>query len=104
MAAVMQENWKQIGVDLSIKEVPQATWFQSTRVDRDFDVIYNTYSTNIDPDQSTSFHSRNIAAGGGNAANYANAHVDKTLQQATAPTDRASRNALYAQTHENRSD
>lgn len=100
MAAVMQQNWKDIGVEITIKDVPQASWFQNTRVDRDFDVIYNTYSTNIDPDQSTSFHSRNIAAGGGNASGYSNLQVDKLLDQAVATSDRPARKALYAQIQE----
>jgi len=97
MAEVMQQSWKKIGADVTVRAVPQPAWVQSTRFDRNFDVVYNTFSQNIDPDQSSAFHSRNAVPGGSNAATYVNAEVDKLVDQASAATDRATRKRLYAQ-------
>ena len=98
MAAVMQQNWKKIGVDVSVRQLAQPEWIAKTNIEHDFDMGYGGASASpLDPDLSGSLHSRNVGARGSNYSSYVNPEIDKLLDQAVAIADQAARKKLYVQ-------
>lgn len=97
-AAILQQNWKDIGADVSIRAPRNAQQIQNA-LDREFEVIMQTppYATNVDPDPSQGFHSRGAVKGARNFSNYKNAQVDQLLDQAATTLDQAKRKDLYFQ-------
>jgi peptide/nickel transport system substrate-binding protein len=97
MLTVMQQSWKDIGVDAtpSLIQFPQLV-SQIVSI-RTFDVFLVGFNWAIDPDESPLFHSRNTAAGGFNGADFKNSDVDSILDQALVTLDKTKRKQLYGQ-------
>jgi len=97
MLTVMQQSWKDIGVDAtpSLIQFPQLV-SQIVSI-RTFDVFLVGFNWAIDPDESPLFHSRNTAAGGFNGADFKNSDVDSILDQALVTLDKTKRKQLYNQ-------
>ncbi len=94
---VMQQSWKDIGVDATPKliQFPQlVTEIVSTRT---FDMFLVGFSWGQDPDEAPLFHSRNTVPGGFNGADFKNADVDAALDGAIATLDKNKRKQLYYQ-------
>ncbi|MGA8924058.1 MAG: ABC transporter substrate-binding protein, partial [Candidatus Dormiibacterota bacterium] len=94
---VMQQSWKDIGVDATPKliQFPQlVTEIVSTRT---FDLFLVGFSWGQDPDESPLFHSRNTVPGGFNGADFKNADVDAALDAALATLDMNKRKQYYYQ-------
>ena len=94
---VMQQSWKDIGVDATPKliQFPQlVTEIVSTRT---FDMFLVGFSWGQDPDEAPLFHSRNTVAGGFNGADFKNAEVDAALDGAIATLDKEKRKQFYYQ-------
>lgn len=92
---VMQQSWKDIGVDATPKliQFPQlVTEIVSTRT---FDMFLVGFSWGQDPDEAPLFHSRNTVAGGFNGADFKNADVDAALDGAIATLDKEKRKQFY---------
>ena len=92
---VMQQSWKDIGVDATPKliQFPQlVTEIVSTR---DFDMFLVGFSWTQDPDESPLFHSRNTVPGGFNGADFKNSDVDAALDGAVATLDKNKRKDFY---------
>jgi peptide/nickel transport system substrate-binding protein len=97
LLTVMQQQWKDIGVDAtpSLIQFPQlVTQIVSTRT---FDMFLVGFSWGQDPDEAPLFHSRNTVAGGFNGADFKNDQVDSLLDQALATLDQSKRKSLYFQ-------
>ena len=97
LLTVMQQSWKDIGVDATptLIQFPQlVTEIVSTR---DFDMFLVGFSWGQDPDEAPLFHSRNTAPGGFNGADFKNADVDAALDAAIATLDKTKRKQLYYQ-------
>jgi peptide/nickel transport system substrate-binding protein len=97
MLTVMQQSWKDIGVDAtpSLIQFPQLV-SQIVSI-RTFDVFLVGFNWTVDPDESPLFHSRNTVAGGFNGADFKNSDVDSILDQAVATLDKTKRKQLYSQ-------
>ena len=94
---VMQQSWKDIGVEATPKliQFPQlVTEIVSTR---DFDMFLVGFSWGQDPDEAPLFHSRNTAPGGFNGADFKNSDVDAALDGALVTLDKNKRKQLYYQ-------
>ncbi len=92
---VMQQSWKDIGVDATptLIQFPQlVTEIVSTRT---FDMFLVGFSWGQDPDEAPLFHSRNTVAGGFNGADFKNADVDAALDGAIATLDKNKRKEFY---------
>jgi peptide/nickel transport system substrate-binding protein len=100
IAEIFQQNWKDIGITLTIRPVPFAQLTSRVLVDRSFDAVANNpISTLIgaDPDVSAIFHSRNAAQGSRNFTFYKNQKLDQLLDAGVATTDQAKRKEIYFQ-------
>ncbi len=97
MLQVMQQSWKDIGVDAtpSLIQFPQLV-SQIVSI-RTFDMFLVGFNFAEDPDQSQLWHSRNTAAGGFNGFDFKNDQVDQVLDQAVGTLDKNKRKDLYSQ-------
>jgi len=97
MLQVMQQSWKDIGVDAtpSLIQFPQLV-SQITNI-RTFDMFLVGFNFDEDPDQAQLWHSRNTVAGGFNGFDFKNSEVDSILEQAVGTLDRNKRKELYGQ-------
>ena len=97
MLTIMQQSWKDIGVDATpnLIQFPQlVTEIVDTRA---FDMFLVGFNWSVDPDEAPLFHSRNTVPGGFNGAFFKNSQVDQILDQALATLDQAKRKDLYGQ-------
>jgi peptide/nickel transport system substrate-binding protein len=97
MLTIMQQSWKDIGVDATpnLIQFPQlVTEIVDTRK---FDVFLVGFNWTVDPDESPLYHSRNTAPGGFNGAFFKNQQVDDILDQALGTLDKNKRKELYGQ-------
>jgi peptide/nickel transport system substrate-binding protein len=97
MLTIMQQSWKDIGVDATpnLIQFPQlVTEIVDTRK---FDVFLVGFNWSVDPDESPLYHSRNTAPGGFNGAFFKNTQVDDILDQALGTLDKNKRKELYGQ-------
>jgi peptide/nickel transport system substrate-binding protein len=100
MLQVMQQSWKDIGVDAtpSLIQFPQlVTQIVDTRT---FDMFLVGFNWSVDPDEAPLYHSRNTAPGGFNGADFKNTQVDNILDQALGTLDKNKRKDLYGQFQE----
>jgi peptide/nickel transport system substrate-binding protein len=97
MLTVMQQSWKDIGVDATPKLIQFPQLVSEIVSIRTFDVFLVGFNWSIDPDEAPLFHSRNTAAGGFNGAFFKNTQVDSILDQAIGTLDKNKRKQLYFQ-------
>jgi peptide/nickel transport system substrate-binding protein len=98
-AQIFQQNWKEIGADVSINPIPFSQLTSKVLIDRSYDAVANNPISTLngaDPDVSFSFHSRNAVPGGGNYTYYQNPQLDQLLDQGVSTTDQAKRKEIYA--------
>jgi peptide/nickel transport system substrate-binding protein len=82
----VKNNWKQIGVDLAIKNVPGRILFSEVVPKRDFDFAFYSMVGGVDDDHRTMFHSSFIpneknSYSGQNSSGWSNPNVDKWLDE-----------------------
>lgn len=89
---VVREALKEIGIDMTIKQVDVAVWFDAF-VSGKFQITSAYQERTIDPD---SFYSLVIKSGGPvNTTGYSNKEVDALIDKAAASIDEAERKAIY---------
>lgn len=95
---IMQQSWRDIGADVTIRQEQTAQLSQRVLVSRDFDAIVNDFGwVSTDPDLTNIITSAANARGGNNGADYRNAEVDGLVQQAVTVSDQNRRRQLYYQ-------
>ena len=91
--AVLQQNWKDIGVEM----VPQFEEFSAfvTRLSKtfDFQAFLVGFAWDVDPDQTAMWHSKQHEAGF-NAFSYSNPKVDELLAQGVRLLDQEQRKQI----------
>jgi peptide/nickel transport system substrate-binding protein len=96
IVSVFQQNWKDIGVEMT----PQTEEFSAfvTRLTKtfDFQTFLVGFFWGVDPDQQTMWDSKQHGPGF-NLYNYSNPKVDELLEQALHTLDKEQRKDLYAQ-------
>ena len=91
---VMQEQWKQIGVEMTPKLEEWNAFLDRLTKTHDFDCFLVGFVWGVDPNQRTMFHTDSYK-GGFNMAKYSNPELDKILDDALQTTDVAKRKDLY---------
>ncbi len=103
--ALVQQNWRTIGVDMQINNMPAAVIWGEYYVKSKFDSLLVGIQATIgdDPDCLNRIHSKYIPAetgSGRNVSQYKNPQVDKLLEDGVREVDRARRRPLYLKLQE----
>ena len=95
---VMQQQWKDIGVEATPRAIAFQTLVTQLRSTRTFYMILIGISNqDPDPDETTLFTTKGIGASGLNGMSYSNPQVDQLMSDALQTTDRAKRKPIYFQ-------
>lgn len=94
--AVMQEQWREIGVECNPQTEEWSAFLDRITGTRDFDMFLVGFSWGVDPHQETMWHT-DAADGGFNMNRYSNPDVDDLLEQALEVTDQEERTELYTE-------
>lgn len=97
---LLQQNWQEIGVGMTIKNLPAAVMWGEYWIQSHFEtaIVGNNFMTGPDPAAADYFSSKAIAAQGGSGNNtmqYANPQLDALMQQGATTLDRAKRTEAY---------
>jgi peptide/nickel transport system substrate-binding protein len=95
---LLQQQWKQIGVEIKINNMPAAVLFGDFYRLSKFQTVVIGISMGPDPDHSFRLHSRYIPVKGGkgrNAIAYENPEVDKLLDAGVREIDQEKRKKIY---------
>jgi peptide/nickel transport system substrate-binding protein len=91
---VMQQQLKDVGINMTIKQVEVGVWFNAF-IKGNYQITSAYQERTIDPDN---FYALVIHSGGDiNTTGYANPQADQLIDQARAETDTATRMDLYKQ-------
>ena len=93
-AQVIESDWSQIGVDVSIQVLDFTEWLDR-QGQGEFDALLLGWLGNIDPYDF--YHLQHHSEGIFNSQGYANEEVDRLLDEASIETDEAQRKELYDQ-------
>jgi len=97
-AQLLQEECRQSGVVVKIRQLEGATFFD--RIDSgDFDACMLRWRLDLDPDVFDTFHSTQIPPVGLNHGFYNNAKVDSLLEAGRTTFDQARRTEIYHAIH-----
>lgn len=101
----VQQTFKDIGVEMTISNLPPAVMWGEYWTQSQFDTVLVgiTFMIAADPDVSSRIHSRSIAAQGGKGANnaqYKNAEVDALLDKGAREFDTEKRKEIYFKVQE----
>ncbi len=97
---LLQQNWQDIGVGMTIKNLPAAVMWADYWIQSHFEtaIVGINFMTGPDPAAADYFSSKAIAAQGGSGLNtmqYANPQLDALQQQGATTLDRAERITAY---------
>ncbi len=98
MATVFKEELERAGINMTIRQLEWATFIENL-TQRKFDAITLSWAIPLDQDPYQVWHSSQ-AEKGSNYPGFANAEVDKILEEARVTFDREQRNALYRRWHQ----
>jgi peptide/nickel transport system substrate-binding protein len=100
---ILQQQWRQIGVDMRISNMPASVLFGDFyRLSR-FQTVLIGIAMGPDPDHTFRLHSKYIPIRGGkgrNAIVYDNPEVDRLLDAGVREIDQTKRKAIYAKLQE----
>ena len=95
---LLQQQWRQIGVEMKINNKPAAVLFGDFYRLSKFETIINGIGMGSDPEHSFRMHSKYIPAKGGmgrNSIAYENPEVDRLLEAGVREMDREKRKKIY---------
>ena len=94
---VMQQQWKDIGVEATPRPIAFQTLVTQIRSTHTFAaLLIGIANGDTDPDQTTLWTSKGIGSGGLNGMQYKNPEVDSLMNEALTTTDRSKRKPIYA--------
>ncbi len=91
---VMQEFWKQVGVEMKPQFEEFSVFLDRINKNFDFEMFLVGFSWGVDPDQTTMFDSKQKGTGF-NSFGYKNDKVDMLLDQGLKTLDQEKRKAIY---------
>ena len=103
--ALFQQNWKRIGVEMEIKNMPASVVWGEFTTKSQFDTLLVSWEPTVgmDPDYTARAHSKQIplkTGAGSNYVQYENAEVDRLLELGVTQGNPADRKATYARIQE----
>ncbi|MEO6834644.1 MAG: hypothetical protein ABI231_01880, partial [Candidatus Tumulicola sp.] len=103
--ALVQAQWRQAGVDLSIKNYPSGQLYATKSMggieqSGQFDVIFENWANGTDPDDSILLLCSMAPPAGWNVYHFCNPSLDAAERTALTNYDPAARRAAYARVQE----
>ena len=103
--ALFQQDWKKIGVDMQIKNMPASVVWGEYTTQSQFDTLLVAWEPTVgmDPDYTARAHSKMIPVKdhqGSNYVQYQNPEVDKLLEAGVVETDTEKRKEIYGRVQE----
>ena len=103
--AMVQANWKEIGVAMEIKNMPASVVWGEYTTKSHFDTLMVGWEPTVgmDPDYAARCHSKQIPAKYGTGSNYVqyeNPELDKLLEEGVLISDMEKRKAVYQKIQE----
>jgi peptide/nickel transport system substrate-binding protein len=103
--AMIQANWKKIGVAMEIKNMPASVVWGEYTTKSQFDTLVVGWEPTVgmDPDYTARCHSKQIPAKYGTGSNYVqyeNPELDKLLEEGVLISDMQKRKAVYGKIQE----
>jgi len=96
LAQAVQEQWKAIGVDMSIQEIDVATWLDDQGNTRNFEMLLTGFTWfGFDPDPTPYWSAAAAVPGGLNSGVYSTPEMEQLLADGTSTSDRAKRKVTY---------
>lgn len=98
--ALFQQNWRRIGVEMEIRNMPASVVWGEFTIQSRFDTLLVAWdpTVGLDPDYTARCHSRMIPVKhrqGSNYVQYENAEVDRLLELGVTQTEQADRIRTY---------
>jgi len=97
LATIMQEDFKKVGIEMTIRKLEWATFEQQVQ-DRKFDATTMSWSMEIEGDPYQLWHSSQ-AEKGSNYVGFVNAEADKIIEEGRREFDAETRRAMYRRLH-----
>ena len=97
-AALMKENLRRLGIDMTIRELEWATFLENIN-DRKFDACNLGWATGIESDPYQIWHTSQSANRGSNHVGFGNAETDRLMEQSRLMIDDTVRRKLFFQLH-----
>jgi peptide/nickel transport system substrate-binding protein len=98
-AEIIQQNLKQVGIDVKIKIVEWQAFINQFVDKRRFEAIILGWSIGIDPDNYLMWHSSQTGPNQYNFVSYKNDEVDRLLIEGRSTFDQKKRKAIYQKVH-----
>ena len=103
--ALFQQNWKKIGVEMEIKNMPASVVWGEYTTKSQFDTLLVAWEPTVgmDPDYTARCHSKQIPVKGGVGSNYVqyeNAEVDRLLELGVTQGNPEDRKVTYGRIQE----
>lgn len=103
--AMVQANWKEIGIAMEIKNMPASVVWGEYTTKSQFDTLMVGWEPTVgmDPDYTARCHSKQIPVKYGSGSNYVqyeNPELDKLLEQGVLISDMEKRKEVYAKIQE----
>ena len=97
LAQAIQEQWKSVGVDMSIQQIDAATWLDDQGNTRNFDMLLTGFVWfGFDPDPTPYWSLASTVPGGLNPGDYSTPEMEALLAEGTSTSDRAKRKVTYS--------
>lgn len=98
-AQMLIDQWKQIGVQVTLNSLPTRELNDSVIKSRSYDMLVFAQKLGSDPDPFVFWHSSQTKHPGLNLSNYSNQTVDELISEARASTDKTTRDQKYIELH-----
>ena len=97
-AALMKENLRKLGIDMTVRELEWATFLESI-YDRKFDACSLGWGTPIESDPYQIWHTSQSENRGSNHVGFGTPETDRLIEQSRLTIDDAARRKLFSQLH-----
>jgi len=95
-AALMKENLRKLGIDMTVRELEWATFIENIN-DRKFDAYNMGWGTGVEDDPYQIWHTSQSANRGSNIVGFGNAESDRIIEESRITLDDAARRKLFFQ-------
>jgi len=97
-AALMKENLRKLGIDMTIRELEWATFIQNI-TDRQFDACNLGWAGDLEDDPYQLWHTSQSANRGDNYVGFGNAETDRMIEQSRLAVDDTERRRIFFEFH-----